>query len=78
MKLADFGISRALAAHESAAKTMVGTPYYMSPEILKVRLQLLGHSPLISVRCRPCSDLHALGGTGTPVEARKGAGFAQQ
>lgn len=37
LKLADFGISRALAAHESAAKTMVGTPYYMSPEILKVR-----------------------------------------
>ena len=37
VKLGDFGISRALAPHESAAKTMVGTPYYMSPEILKAR-----------------------------------------
>ena len=38
VKLGDFGISRVLAPHESAAKTMVGTPYYMSPEILKVCL----------------------------------------
>ena len=35
VKLGDFGISKLLAAHESAAQTMVGTPYYMSPEILK-------------------------------------------
>lgn len=36
VKLGDFGISRMLAAHENPAQTMVGTPYYMSPEILKV------------------------------------------
>ena len=37
MKLGDFGISKLLAAHESAAQTMVGTPYYMSPEILQAK-----------------------------------------
>ena len=36
VKLGDFGISKLLATHESAAQTMVGTPYYMSPEILQV------------------------------------------
>ena len=36
VKLGDFGISKLLAAHESAAQTMVGTPYYMSPEIFQV------------------------------------------
>ena len=35
VKLGDFGISKLLATHESAAQTMVGTPYYMSPEILQ-------------------------------------------
>ena len=37
VKLGDFGISKLLAAHESAAQTMVGTPYYMSPEILQAK-----------------------------------------
>ena len=63
LKLADFGISRALAAHESAAKTMVGTPYYMSPEILKVRRPVLTHGFCIPGRWY-ASDLDALDGTG--------------
>ena len=37
VKLGDFGISKLLAAHELAAQTMVGTPYYMSPEILQAK-----------------------------------------
>ena len=37
VKLGDFGISKLLASEQSAAQTMVGTPYYMSPEILQVR-----------------------------------------
>ena len=41
VKLGDFGISKLLAAHESAAQTMVGTPYYMSPEILQAKPFLL-------------------------------------
>ena len=37
VKLGDFGISKLLAAHESAARTMGGRPYYMSPEILQAK-----------------------------------------
>ena len=37
VKLGDFGISKLLASKQSAAQTMVGTPYYMSPEILQAR-----------------------------------------
>lgn len=36
VKLGDFGISKALGDNQNVARTMVGTPYYMSPEILKV------------------------------------------
>ncbi len=36
VKLGDFGISKVISAEQNAAQTMVGTPYYMSPEILKV------------------------------------------
>ena len=35
LKLGDFGLSRTLSSHEIAfAQTYVGTPYYMSPEII--------------------------------------------
>lgn len=33
-KLGDFGLARILAHNYSLAKTFVGTPYYMSPEVL--------------------------------------------
>lgn len=33
VKLGDFGISRVLTNSVQAANTVVGTPYYMSPEI---------------------------------------------
>lgn len=36
VKLGDFGISKMLTGGEKIARTMVGTPYYMSPEIIKV------------------------------------------
>lgn len=32
IKLGDFGISRVLENTNAAAQTVVGTPYYMSPE----------------------------------------------
>ena len=32
IKLGDFGISRVLEQTDAAAQTVVGTPYYMSPE----------------------------------------------
>ena len=35
MKLGDFGIARVLSNTRSKAKTVVGTPYYLSPEIIK-------------------------------------------
>ncbi|XP_055845575.1 uncharacterized protein LOC129911726 [Episyrphus balteatus] len=34
-KLGDFGLARVLRRNESFAETFVGTPYYMSPEIVK-------------------------------------------
>ena len=33
MKLGDFGISKLLDTTSDAAMTVVGTPYYMSPEV---------------------------------------------
>ncbi|BFZ01979.1 hypothetical protein BsWGS_05018 [Bradybaena similaris] len=35
VKLGDFGISRFLESKSQMAETLVGTPYYMSPEIMK-------------------------------------------
>ena len=34
VKLGDFGISKVLSATQQAAHTVVGTPYYISPEIV--------------------------------------------
>jgi NIMA (never in mitosis gene a)-related kinase len=36
-KLGDFGIARVLSNTKSNAKTVVGTPYYLSPEIIQGR-----------------------------------------
>jgi len=33
LKLGDFGISRILTSTADQANTMIGTPYYLSPEI---------------------------------------------
>jgi NIMA (never in mitosis gene a)-related kinase len=33
-KLGDFGVSRSLSSTIDMSRTMAGTPYYMSPEIL--------------------------------------------
>lgn len=35
VKIGDFGISRILKGSADMASTFVGTPYYMSPEVLK-------------------------------------------
>ncbi|KAA6362949.1 MAG: putative protein kinase domain protein [Streblomastix strix] len=35
VKLGDFGISRMLSSTREMAKTVIGTPYYLSPEICK-------------------------------------------
>ena len=37
VKLGDFGIARVLAHTKDIAKTVVGTPYYLSPEIIENR-----------------------------------------
>lgn len=37
IKLGDFGIARVLSSTRENAKTMVGTPYYLSPEIVENR-----------------------------------------
>ena len=36
VKLGDFGISKVLSATQQAAHTVVGTPYYISPEIVRL------------------------------------------
>ena len=35
VKLGDFGIAKVLEHTKAAAKTVVGTPYYLSPEIIE-------------------------------------------
>lgn len=35
VKIGDFGISRILMSNSEMATTFVGTPYYMSPEVLR-------------------------------------------
>jgi NIMA (never in mitosis gene a)-related kinase len=35
LKLGDFGIARVLAKTQEKARTVVGTPYYLSPEIIE-------------------------------------------
>jgi len=37
LKIGDFGISRVLASTSAFARTMIGTPYYMSPEVCSER-----------------------------------------
>eukprot|EP00928_Gymnodinium_smaydae_P050314 TRINITY_DN33880_c0_g1_i1.p1 TRINITY_DN33880_c0_g1~~TRINITY_DN33880_c0_g1_i1.p1 ORF type:complete len:590 (-),score=118.63 TRINITY_DN33880_c0_g1_i1:353-2122(-) len=37
IKLGDFGVARVLEATKDYVKTMVGTPYYLSPEIIQER-----------------------------------------
>ncbi|EKX46902.1 hypothetical protein GUITHDRAFT_55421, partial [Guillardia theta CCMP2712] len=37
IKLADFGIARVMSSETDMAKTMIGTPYYLSPEICEDR-----------------------------------------
>ena len=37
IKMGDFGIARVLNSTKDNAKTMVGTPYYLSPEIVENR-----------------------------------------
>jgi len=37
VKIGDFGVARILDRSESLARTTVGTPYYMSPEVLRCR-----------------------------------------
>jgi NIMA (never in mitosis gene a)-related kinase len=35
LKLGDFGIARVLSDTRSKARTVIGTPYYLSPEIIR-------------------------------------------
>lgn len=35
VKLGDFGIAKALGTNADMTKTLVGTPYFMSPEVCK-------------------------------------------
>ena len=49
LKLGDFGIAKLLDKSEEFAKTIVGTPYYLSPEIWKEK------------RYSRASDIWALG-----------------
>ena len=56
VKLGDFGISKLLAAEQTAAQTMVGTPYYMSPEILQARPRCYSLLPLRPLYKEDVSD----------------------
>ena len=36
VKLGDFGVARALSGDAACAHTLVGTPYYLAPELVQV------------------------------------------
>lgn len=57
VKLGDFGISKALGDNQNVARTMVGTPYYMSPEILKVNEPTADSLLMLTTPCMPASPL---------------------
>jgi serine/threonine protein kinase len=40
IKLGDFGLSKALLDQASFANTYVGTPYYMSPELMQEKVRM--------------------------------------
>lgn len=35
MKVGDFGVAKVLSSTKSKAKTVIGTPYYLAPELVK-------------------------------------------
>lgn len=41
IKLADFGLARVMSSASDMARTQIGTPYYLSPEVLKVLFKFL-------------------------------------
>ena len=63
LKLGDFGVSRVMDSPAALAKTMIGTPYYISPEITRCKPYnaKVGHS-------LPCLMLHK-GGACTKPQA---------
>jgi hypothetical protein len=69
---ADFGIARVLKHTMECAKTVVGTPYYLSPVSARARARGSALLPPCSdaaerqlVHCRTCS--HRAAGSGAPV-----------
>lgn len=53
VKLADFGFAAALTAEQDKRASVVGTPYWMAPEIIK-GLQYDGKVILVAIMCCTC------------------------
>lgn len=52
LKLGDFGVSKVLSSTMQLAKTGVGTPYYLSPEICQNR----GYNAKVNTTLRPSQN----------------------
>jgi NIMA (never in mitosis gene a)-related kinase len=57
VKLGDFGIARVLDGTGDCARTQIGTPYYLSPEICEVRRPHSGGAP----KAIPCAQNQSYG-----------------
>ncbi|KAK2196867.1 bifunctional Protein kinase domain/Protein kinase [Babesia duncani] len=61
IRLCDFGVSKALGKTAGFADTMIGTPYYFSPELIKVCLKFPNRCMSQGQRYSWPSDIWALG-----------------
>ena len=57
LKLGDFGVSKVLKTNEQLARTQVGTPYYVAPEVWRNKpYASMARVPPLT-RSRPCRPL---------------------
>ena len=50
VKVGDFGISKMLGSANKGAQTVLGTPYYISPEMVGTHSGFKGYAPILVLK----------------------------